>query len=108
VHQPGKGRTRLALSALSLKNRLFLFFVLVITYLVLTVFALHGPNTRRVEAAAPASPEPRSAVMPILAPPPGDDQIMSFAYFVQQGDMDSTLRLNNNLPYTTTATVTLL
>jgi hypothetical protein len=31
---------------------------------------------------------------------------MSFAYFIEQGDMVSTLRLNNNLPQVTEATVT--
>jgi hypothetical protein len=82
-------------------NRLFLVFVVVITFFVSVLSTLHGLNERRADAAAITSPTRGDAF--IL---PSDDQIMSFAYFIDQGDMTSTLRLNNNLLSPATATVT--
>jgi hypothetical protein len=74
-----------------------LLFVVVITFFVSALLTLHGLKARRVDASAITSP----------APLPSGDQIMSFAYFIEQGDMKSTLRLNNNMPDSTAATVTL-
>src|SRR5205085_2123589 len=81
-------------------------FAVAIILFVSAVFTLHGLNARRVAASATPLPEVSGAVMP--APrPPSDDQIMNFAYFIEQGDMTSTLRLNNNLPDIIEATVTI-
>jgi len=88
------------------KSRLLLFFVVVITFFVLELLAPPGLKARRVDASTITGPEMTGAVMPAPAPLPSDDQIMNFAYFIDQGDMNSTLRLNNNLLGPMTATVT--
>ena len=88
------------------KSRLFLLFVVVITFFVSALLTLHGLKARRVDASTITGPEMTGAVMPAPAPLPSDDQIMSFAYFIEQGDMNSTLRLNNNLLGPITVTVT--
>jgi hypothetical protein len=82
-----------------------LLFVVVITFFVPALLALHGLKARRVDASAITSPASGDAVTQAPAPQPSDDQIMSFAYFIEQGDMTSTLRLNNNLLDPITATV---
>jgi hypothetical protein len=89
------------------KSRLFLLFVVVITFFVPALLTLHGLKARRVDASTITEPEMTGGLMPATAPPPSDDQIMNFAYFIEQGDMTSTLRLNNNMPDSTAATVTL-
>src|SRR6266478_6649807 len=84
------------------KSRLFLLFVVVITFFVLALLTLHGLKARRVDASVITSLASSQAPAPL----PSDDQIMSFAYFIEQGDMNSTLRLNNNLLGPITVTVT--
>jgi IPT/TIG domain-containing protein len=88
------------------KSRLFLVFVVVITFLVSALLMLHGLKARHVDASAITSLANSDAVIQAPAPLPSDDQIMSFAYFIEQGDMNSTLRLNNNLLAPMKATVT--
>jgi hypothetical protein len=105
ANQPGQDPVRLASRSVR-KSRLFLLFVVVITFFVPALLTLHGLNARRVAASTITAPEMTGALMPAPAPPPSDDQIMNFAYFIEQGDMTSTLRLNNNLPDSTAATVT--
>jgi hypothetical protein len=83
-----------------------LLFVAVITFFVPALLTLHGLKARRVDASTITGPEMTGAVMPAPALPPSDDQIMNIAYFTEQGDMNSTLRLNNNLLGPMTATVT--
>ncbi len=106
VNQPGKGRLRLALNA-TRKGRLPLLFVVAITFLLPALCALHGMKARGVDASTTALPAASDAVGQAPAPPPSGDQIMSFAYFIEQDDMASTIRLNNNLPDITEATVTI-
>jgi hypothetical protein len=62
-----------------------------------------SPEAVIVAITSPANSDP---VIQAPAPLPSDDQIMSFAYFIEQGDMNSTLRLNNNLLGPMTANVT--
>ncbi|HEY9231395.1 MAG TPA: hypothetical protein VIS78_04595 [Blastocatellia bacterium] len=101
--QPDKDHLRLVSRAVR-KSRLLLLFVVVITFLVPAALTIRGLKARRVDASTMPAPEMTGALMP--APPPSDDQIMSFAYFIEQGDMTSTLRLNNNLLEATEAVVT--
>jgi len=105
ANQPGQ-RPVLQTAKSVRKSRLFLCFVVVITFFVLELLTLHGLKARRVDASTITGPEMTDAVMPAPAPLPSDDQIMNFAYFIDQGDMNSTLRLNNNLLGPMTATVT--
>src|SRR5205085_8769495 len=104
VNQPGKYLVRLAARSVR-KSRRFLLFVALITFFV-PALMLHGLNVRRVAASTITAPEMTGAVTTAPVPPPSDDQIMNFAYFIEQGDMTSTLRLNNNLPDSMAATVT--
>ena len=103
--QPGQEPLRPASRSVR-KSRLFLLFVVMITFFVPALLTLHGLKARRVDASTTTGPEITVAAMPAPVPPPSDDQIMSFAYFIEQGDMNSTLRLNNNLLSPMTATVT--
>jgi hypothetical protein len=109
VHQPGQDHVRRAFKSVR-KSRLWLLFIVAITFLMPALMpalsTLRGLNAGRVDASTGTAPGMTSAVMPAPAPPPSDDQIMSFAYFIEQGDMSSTLRLNNNLPDPIAATVT--
>jgi len=103
--QPGQDPVR-PVSRSVRKSRLFLLFVVMITFFVPALLTLQGLKARRVDASTTTGPETTVAAMPAPVPPPSDDQIMSFAYFIEQGDMNSTLRLNNNLLGPMTATVT--
>ena len=103
VNQPRKRHGRLASSAVR-QSRLLLFLVIVITLLAPVLSTLHSFDARRVDASTTPAPETGPRVTP--TPPPSDDQIMNFAYFIDQGDMTSMLRLNNNLLEAATATVT--
>jgi hypothetical protein len=103
--QPGQDSVRPVSSSVR-KSRVFLLFVVMITFFVPALLTLHGLKARRVDASTTTGPEITVAAMPAPVPPPSDDQIMSFAYFIEQGDMNSTLRLNNNLLGPMTATVT--
>jgi hypothetical protein len=105
ANRPGLDLLRLASRSVP-KSRLFLLFVVVITFFVPALIALHGLKAGRVDASAITSPASSDAVIQAPAPQPSDDQIMSFAYFIEQGDMTSTLRLNNNQLDPMTATVT--
>jgi hypothetical protein len=102
--QPGQDSVHPASRSVR-KSRLFLLFVVVITFFVPALLTLHGLKASRVAASAISSPASVDAIQAsgLL---PSDDQIMSFAYFIEQGDMNSTLRLNNNLLGPMTATVT--
>jgi len=103
--QPGQDSVR-PVSRSVRKSRLFLLFVVMITFFVAALLTLHGLKARRVVASTTTGPEMTGPLMPAPSPPPTDDQIMSFAYFIEQGDMNSTLRLNNNLLGPMTATLT--
>jgi hypothetical protein len=69
------------------KSRLFLLFVVVITFFVPALLARQGLKARHVDASAITSPASSEAATQAPAPLPSDDQIMSFAYFIEQGDM---------------------
>jgi hypothetical protein len=56
VNQPGKDPVRLA-SRTVRKSRLFLLFVVLITFFVPALFRLHGSNARRVAASTMTAPE---------------------------------------------------
>ena len=79
--QPGQDRLRPASRAVR-KSRLFLLFVVVITFFVPALLTLHGLKAPRVDASAITSPASNDAVIQAPAPLPSDDQIMSFAYFI--------------------------
>lgn len=88
-----------------LVSNLFLVFVMVITFSVSALLTVDGLKSRRVNASAITSPANSDAVDQAPVPMASDDQIMSYAYFIEQGDMKSTLRLNNNLLAPMKATV---
>jgi hypothetical protein len=104
LHLPGKDHHRPAARSVR-KGRLLLLLIIVITCFGPPLLTLHGLKADRMEAAAAAPQTPGTAPPP--APPPSADQVMSFAYFIEQGDMTSTIRLNNNLPDVTEAIVTI-
>lgn len=79
---------------------------MVITFSVSALLTVDGLKSRRVNASAITSPANSDAVDQAPVPMASDDQIMSYAYFIEQGDMKSTLRLNNNLLAPMKATVT--
>lgn len=105
TNQPGQDPVRLASRSVR-KSGLFLLFVVVITFFVPALLTLHGFRARQVDASAVTSPASGDEALNAPAPLPGDDQIMTFAYFIEQGDITSALRLNNNMPDPTTASVT--
>src|SRR5262249_12888388 len=75
-----------------------LLFAVLITFFLPAVFPLGGMNARRVDASTTAAPEMSGAIRPAPARPQSEDQIVHIPYFIEQGDMTSTLTLNNNLP----------
>ena len=105
ANPPSQGTFRQGSKRVLISN-LFLVFVMVITFFVSALLTLDSLKALRVDASPITSPANSDAVVQAPAPMASDDQIMSYAYFIERGDMNSTLRLNNNLLAPMKATVT--
>ncbi|HWO00613.1 MAG TPA: hypothetical protein VNS63_15245 [Blastocatellia bacterium] len=101
VNQPNKRHGHLAFNAIR-ESRWVVLSVVVITLFGPALLTLQGLDARRVNASPTMT---GGAVMP-AALPPSEDQTVHIPYFIDQGDMTSTLTLNNNMLNASEATVT--
>jgi hypothetical protein len=104
ITQPAKNNVQMELRRI-VKSKLLLLIV-IIAFIMLAMVARHGLNAGRVDASTTALPGMAGAVLSPPARPQSEEQIVHIPYFIEQGDMTSTLTLNNNVPEPTEVKVT--